>query len=59
MKLEDIRKIAQQHGIKTTKMKKVELIRTIQSSEQNEPCFDSGKAGSCGQDSCLWRSDCV
>jgi hypothetical protein len=59
MKLEEIKEIAQQHGIKTGKMKKAELIRTIQSAERNEQCFEAGKADNCGQDACLWRSDCV
>jgi len=58
MKLDEIREMAQQHGIKSAKMKKAELIRTIQSAEQNEVCFEAGKATSCGQDACLWRSDC-
>lgn len=58
MKLDEIKEIAQQHGIRTAKMKKAELIRTIQSTEQNEVCFEAGKANSCGQDDCLWRNDC-
>jgi hypothetical protein len=58
MKLEEIKEIAQHHGIKTAKMKKAELIRTIQSAEQNEVCYESGKADSCGQEACLWRADC-
>lgn len=58
MKLDDIREIARQHGIKSGKIKKAELIRTIQNAELNEQCFEAGKAGSCGQDACLWRSLC-
>ena len=58
MKLDEIKGIAQQHGIKTAKMKKAELIRNIQSAEQNEVCYESGKADSCGQEACLWRDDC-
>jgi hypothetical protein len=58
MKLDDIKGIAQQHGIKTGKMKKAEIIRAIQEAEQNEACFAVGKAASCGQDACLWRTVC-
>ncbi|MBT0666199.1 Rho termination factor N-terminal domain-containing protein [Geobacter pelophilus] len=58
MKLDEIRAIAQQHGIKTSKTKKAELIRAIQNAEQNDQCFEAGKAGDCGQEACLWRGDC-
>jgi hypothetical protein len=58
MKLDEIKEIAQQRGIKTTKMKKAEIIRTIQRSEQNEACFETGKADSCAQEACLWRTLC-
>ena len=59
MKLDEIRKIASQHNIKTGKVKKSELVRTIQQSEGNEPCFDTGRAALCGQENCLWREDCA
>lgn len=58
MRLEEIKEIAKQHGIKVGKLKKAELIRSIQQAEGNEACFDAGKVAVCGQDSCLWRSDC-
>lgn len=58
MKLEEIKEIAQQHGIKAGKMKKAELIRSIQNAEQNEQCFETGKTDSCDQVTCLWRGDC-
>ncbi len=58
MKLDEIRGIAQQLGIKTGKTKKAELIRAIQSAERNEQCFETWKADCCGQDDCLWRGDC-
>ena len=58
MKLEEIKEIAKQHGIKAGKMKKAELVRAIQLAEQNEPCFETGQASGCGQAECLWRSDC-
>lgn len=58
MKLDEIKEIARQHNIKAGKMKKAELVRAIQAAENNEACFDTGKAAACGQDDCLWRADC-
>ncbi len=58
MKLVEIRAIAAQQGIKSGKMNKGELIRTIQTAEGNEACFGSGLAVACGQAQCLWRDDC-
>ena len=59
MKLDEIKEIAKKHTIKTGKMKKAELIAAIQLAENNEACFESGKADSCGQDACAWREDCA
>jgi len=58
MLLDEIKKIAKQHGIKTSKMKKSDIVRAIQCAEGNESCFDTDRALSCGQDGCLWRDDC-
>ena len=58
MKLEEIKEIAKQHGIKTGKMKKADLVRAIQMAESNDACFETGQASTCGQDECLWRPDC-
>ncbi|GLI39500.1 SAP domain-containing protein [Geobacter hydrogenophilus] len=58
MNLTDIKKIAVQHGLSTTKLKKVEIVRAIQAEEGNTPCFDTGLASECGQTNCLWRDDC-
>ncbi|HEY4743448.1 MAG TPA: Rho termination factor N-terminal domain-containing protein [Desulfuromonadaceae bacterium] len=58
MKLEEIKEIAKQHGIKAGKMKKAELVRSIQQAEGNTPCFATGASLTCGQGSCLWREDC-
>lgn len=59
MKIDDIKEIAKRHDIKAGKMKKADLVRAIQAAERNEECFATGKAGSCGQEQCLWREDCV
>ena len=58
MKVEQIRAIAAQRGLKAGKMKKGDLIRSIQKEEGNDACFDTGKAQQCGQQDCLWREDC-
>jgi len=58
MKLEEIKSIAHQHGIKSNKIKKSELVRAIQRAEGNEQCFEAGKAVTCGQVSCRWREIC-
>ncbi len=58
MKLEEIKEIAKQHGIKVGRMKKAEVIKAIQMAEGNEACYNSGQASGCGQDQCLWRDDC-
>lgn len=58
MNLENIKEIAKNLGISPGKKKKAELIRSIQTTEANEPCFASGKASSCGQSDCLWLSSC-
>jgi hypothetical protein len=58
MKVEHVRAIAVQRGIKPGKMKKSDLIRSIQKAEGNEACFDTGKSRQCGQQECLWMEDC-
>ena len=58
MKLDEIKEIAKRHDIKAGKMKKAELVRSIQLAEGNAACFETGQASECGQAKCLWRADC-
>lgn len=58
MQIQDIRQIAKQHGLKTSRQNKVELVRQIQSAEGNFNCFATAVNGICDQQSCLWREDC-
>ena len=58
MKVNDIREIAKNRGIKSAKMNKTDLIRTIQADEGNPACFMTGYKNECGQMCCLWREDC-
>ncbi len=58
MRVEDIRNIARERGIKTGKLTKGELIRTIQREEGNNDCFGLRASLPCDQSGCLWRADC-
>lgn len=58
MNIQQIKSIAKESGVKTGNLKKVELIHAIQCAEGNEPCYGTGKAGYCGQSTCLWKDDC-
>jgi hypothetical protein len=58
MTKEEVKKIAAQKGIVSGRLRKDELIRRIQISEGNAPCYATGKASVCGQTQCLWRADC-
>jgi hypothetical protein len=59
MKLDEVKEIAKQHNIKTTKAKKSDLVRAIQLAEGNVQCFESGIAAQCSEANCLWRQDCA
>ncbi|VAW63489.1 hypothetical protein MNBD_GAMMA10-305 [hydrothermal vent metagenome] len=58
MKIQDIRVIAKDIGVKASGMNKSLLIQTIQSAEGNFNCFSSALEGECDQTSCRWREDC-
>ncbi len=58
MKMQEIKEIAKQRGVKAGTLKKAELIKSIQRMEGNVDCYGEGKADTCGQDQCLWREDC-
>ena len=57
MKMQEVRKMAKKLGLKTCGMKKVDLIRAIQSEEGNIPCYQT-EVSSCDQTDCCWRDDC-
>ena len=58
MNMQEIRVLAKDKGIKTSRMSKMELIRTIQLTEGNFNCFASAINGECDQLKCKWRDDC-
>jgi len=55
----EVKTIAKQYGVKVSKLKKSELIKSIQLTEGNFDCFATPANGYCDQDKCLWRSDCM
>lgn len=58
MTIKDIQKKATAMGIKPGKMKKTELIRSIQTNEGNQACFQTKSSG-CEENNCCWRQDCL
>jgi hypothetical protein len=58
MKLEEIRNIAKQIGLKPGKLTKGYLIKSIQIAEGHFDCFGSAFNQECNQIQCLWRDDC-
>ena len=59
MTVKEIRTKAKNMGIEVgSKMKKADMIKTIQTAEGNTPCFQNG-VNSCDQMNCCWRSDCM
>ena len=58
MTVREIQDFAKKMGLNASKMKKAELVRMIQKTENNTPCFQTGAASSCGQENCLWLTDC-
>ncbi len=59
MLVKDIKAIAKDMGIAAGKMKKEELIHTIQEAEGNFPCYGTAENGECDQMDCRWRDDCL
>jgi hypothetical protein len=58
MNMKEVKEVAKKMGIQSGKMKKADLIRSIQVAEGNSPCFHTGLS-SCDQVNCCWRSDCM
>lgn len=54
-----IQDIAKSKGINPVKMKKVDIIKTIQRTEGNFDCFGTATAGFCDQHGCLWITECL
>ena len=59
MNMTEIRLLARERGINAAKMRKAELIRSIQIEEDNRPCYATDHVADCFQLECLWRNDCL
>lgn len=59
MNMQEIKHIAKDYGIKTTRMTKAQLIKQIQVAEGNFDCFATPVNAECDQIGCLWRDDCL
>ena len=58
MTMEKIKEKAKTLGVTPGKMKKEDLIRSIQTAEGNFPCFMTAN-GFCDQQNCVWRKECL
>ncbi|MHC4187520.1 MAG: SAP domain-containing protein [Planctomycetota bacterium] len=58
MKIAEVREKAKYLGIVHGKMKKAELIHTIQEWEGNTPCFGRSD-GQCTNEACCFIVDCL
>ncbi|MBI4776021.1 MAG: Rho termination factor N-terminal domain-containing protein [Deltaproteobacteria bacterium] len=59
MKFNDIRKKAKELNINTYRMKKTDMIRSIQRAENNPECYGTPRVKDCNEERCLWRPDCL
>jgi len=58
MNIAEIKNRAKKLGIIPGKLKKEELILSIQKAEGNTPCFGTGTEA-CPYLNCYWRHDCI
>jgi len=58
MKMAELRRKAKPLGIHPSKMKKAELIHSIQRAEGNTPCFGTSN-GNCKNTDCCFMEDCL
>ena len=59
MKINDVRKIAKGMRINTYAMKKEDIIRAVQQSENNIGCFATERVEYGNEDKCSWWDDCL
>jgi hypothetical protein len=58
MNMQEIRGKARELGVKTSRLNKSSLIKSIQLAEGNFDCFASAIDNECDQFDCIWRDDC-
>ncbi|MBW2707872.1 MAG: SAP domain-containing protein [Deltaproteobacteria bacterium] len=59
MHFNGIRKMAKEMNISTYRMKKPDIIRAIQRTENNPECYGTVRIQDCNEPQCLWRTECV
>jgi hypothetical protein len=59
MNFNELRKMAKRMGISTCRVKKPDIIRSVQRAESNIQCFGTQRVEYCCEHVCLWRNDCV
>ena len=59
MNLNEVRSLAKEYGIRTSRLSKEQLIKAIQVEEGNFDCFATAVNGYCDQTGCKWREDCL
>jgi hypothetical protein len=57
IKMDKIRQMAKDLGVKTGRKSKAAVIREIQLAEGNFDCYGSA-SGECDQTECIWREMC-
>jgi hypothetical protein len=58
MNMQEIRELAKDLGIKTSRLSKIKLIQSIQLTEGDFDCFSTAANSECDQLQCIWREDC-
>jgi hypothetical protein len=58
MNFNEIQNMAKGMGINIYRMKKTEMIQSIQRAENNNDCYGTERVENCHEDACLWRGDC-
>jgi len=60
MNVQEIREKAAIFGVQGVgRMRKADLVRSIQQAEGNSPCFGAEWRYNCGEIDCCWRDDCM
>lgn len=59
MHINEIRQVAREKGVNTFGMTKVDIIRSVQRSENTFDCFGTERVEHCNEQGCLWREDCM
>lgn len=58
MKVQEIKNIVKERGLKPGRLTKTDLVRLLQKEEGNFTCFGTAVEGECDQIGCMWRDDC-